>query len=210
MMKKSLLFIIIGLFVFAPSVQAAYDLSYLPESDYYDGVSYYSDGVIEAYMEFAVYDTSTQTLDGYDGSQGQYVYAYQLFNVTSTGLGVASVSIMGFEIGAVVDPSLDASETLGGNDSFGMETTTGVMNATGDAAVWEFEGGVLAQNDGSWFLMIYSDNDYVDGSYEVTPASDVPVPGDETDVDTGDTTVPEPATLALLLAGGLLSLRRKK
>jgi hypothetical protein len=56
------------------------------------------------------------------------------------------------------------------------------------------------EGEQSWFLFLYSDYDWIKGDIEVQRVNDdIPVPE-----------VPEPATLALLACGTMLSLKRRK
>jgi hypothetical protein len=122
------------------------------------------------------------------------------------GSPIQSVKILGINPDAVTsEDDLDASDALDGNTSDGVETDSWVLND--DEAVWFFENGLLAvgQTPRSWFLLIYSDYAPIAGSFEVNPESDPLVPGE----DNGDT-VPEPATIAFLLTGAMISFKRKK
>ena len=207
MMKKSLLLIAGILFLFGVSTAHA-ALTYLPESDYVSGVSIYNTGSGNIYVQYAVYDTSIQTLEGYDGDE-QYVYAYQVLNYSS--VDIAAIAILGFDPLAVTSDSLDVSDELDTNTTDGMDATT-LLDAEDVQALYAFDGGAVVQGDTSWFLLIYSDYDWVKGSYEINPSdTDIAVPGeDSTGSGSDNNNVPEPATLALLLGGGVLSLMRKK
>jgi hypothetical protein len=90
---------------------------------------------------------------------------------------------------------------LGGAVSGGVSPTSYGFEESDTKAVWSFSNGQLIKSERSWFLLLYSDHDYKTGSYQVkaTFNDDVPTP-----------TTPEPATVALLAAGSLLSLRRKR
>ncbi len=205
-MKKSLL--IVGMLLFVVSGVHA-SLTFLPESDYVSGVSTYDTGAGYIYVEYAVYDTSIQDLEGYDGDQ-QYVYAYQVLNFSS--VDIAAIAILGFDPMAVTSDSLDVSDELDTEVLTAGMDATALLDTEDVEALYVFDGGAVVAGETSWFLLMYSDYDWVKGSYEINPSdTDIAVPGQEPDDGTEtDNTVPEPATLALLLGGGLLSLKRKK
>lgn len=204
-MKKSLLLVILLLLTVPAAVQAS--LTYLPESDYIDGVSVFNTGAVTGYVEYAVYDTAFQDLEGYDGDE-RYVYAYQVFH--TGGVDIDAIAILGFDPLSITQESLEVSDELGSTFTSGVDAVA-LLDTEDVEAYYVFEGGVLISDENSWFLLMYSDSDWVKGSYEINPSdTDIPVSGDGDGVDTGDSTVPEPATLALLLGGGLLSLIRKK
>ena len=76
----------------------------------------------------------------------------------------------------------------------------GYFNDSSTKGIWEFEGGTMVQGEQSWFLFLYSADDWIAGDIEIQPANDdIPIPG-----------VPEPTTLALLVCGAILSLKRRK
>ena len=206
MMKKSLL--LVGMLLVAVTAAHA-ALTFLPESDYVSGMSTYDTGGSGyIYVEYAVYDTSIQTIDGYDGEE-RYIYAYQILNGSS--IDIESIAILGFDPLAVTSSDyLDTSDELDGSTTDGMDATA-LLDTEDVKAYYVFDGGAVVQGDTSWFLLMYSDYDWVTGSYEINPSdTDVPVPGDSTDDSDQDNNVPEPATLALLLGGALLSLKRTK
>lgn len=201
MMKKSLLWVVVLLLAAVPSVHAS--LTLLPASDYISDVSYFNTGTTSGYIEYAVYDTTTQELTGYNREE-RFIYAYQIFN--TSGADIDAIAILGFDPMAVTSESLDVSDTLGDSTTSGVDATA-LLDTEDVEALYVFDGGAVVAGDTSWFLLIYSDYDWVQGSYEINPSdTDITVPGDET----GDGDVPEPATLALLLGGGLVSLIRKK
>lgn len=203
---KNLLWMIVLLAVAVPTAQAT--LTLLPDSDYIDGVSVFNTGTIAGYIEYAVYDTTTQQLTGYDREE-RFVYAYQIFH--TGGADIDAIAILGFDPLAVTADSLDASDELGDNTTGGVDATA-LLDTEDVEALYIFDGGAVVAGSTSWFLLMYSDYDWVKGSYEINPAdTDITVPGQDTDTTGGgDTNVPEPATLVLLLGGGLVSLIRRK
>lgn len=204
MMKKLSLGILFLLAVSA--VWAGLDPQYLPASTHYQGRNSFAlnegDGkYLIGHVEFAVYDTQEQSLTGYEGD-ARYVYAYQVFSYSTSTAPVTYFSLLGADFSGL---NLDYDDTLGGEDSGGV-SPTGSRLLDGDSkAVWDFANGTLIKSERSWFLFFYSNSDWVKGSFEVKASynDDVAVPGDNGGI-------PEPATLALLLCGAVLSLKRKR
>ena len=206
-MKKNLLFSMMVLSVLIPAAQAA--LTFLPETDFgdYSGYSTFNQNGVSGFLEFAVYDTDIQSLSELESfasyNEQHYVYAYQVFNTSD--VAVTSFELFGFNPDAFTEDDMDAMETLGGADSYGVDSEAALLSD--DAAVWVFEGGALVSNETSFFLVIFSDYAPTIGTYEVnSPSSDGYVPGGEN----GGEQVPEPATLILLAGGAVLSLKRRR
>jgi hypothetical protein len=171
------------------------------------------EGVLSGTLEFAVYaDSQAQDMIEWSNYEGQadYVYAYQVFCDSTPDAGLTYFALTGIDPTTIADIQNDISQT--GTlerpgapvDSSGVEPISSDFNRDVTKAIWQFEDGTLVQgeNDQSWFLLLYSDYDWIVGDIEVRPPGndeEIPVPG-----------VPEPATLALLLGGTVLSLRHKK
>lgn len=178
---------------------------------------------VEADVDFAVYAPSPGASNfdatfglGADPTGGtEYVYAYQVFNVTT---GSISDTITEFQIG------LDGDETLTGNPAASPPDQLGhvfFVDGTGDvspssallsdptgtpaptAAVWSFLSVLIPSGQSSDVLLFTSpdgpewDSATVGGDW--TASGDVPSPG-----------VPLPATLALLTAGSSMLLARRR
>lgn len=204
MMKKSLLIMLV---VAVSTASAA--LTYLPESDYVEGVSVFNTGTVYGYIEYAVYDTSIQALTGYEREE-RFVYAYQVFNVN--GGDIDAISIFGFDPLAVASDGLEVSDELDSVLLAGGKDATPILDAEDVKAYYIFDQGSVIATDNSWFLLMFSDYDWVKGDYEINPNdTDITVPGKDLDgSDSDGSQIPEPATLALLLSGGLLSLCSRK
>lgn len=198
------------------------DLTLLPESTHYQGQNAFTevlnDGrILSGFLEFAVYDTEEQWEDlgleeSYSGPR--YIYAYQVFNTSYD----STVALTYFELQglnpdtiASVEEDIDSAETLGSYDSYGLEPSDQYFTDEKTEGIWEFSNGVLIQGETSWFMLIFSDSDWIVGDYAVSAAAndDIPVPG-TVEESTNGSQVPEPATLIMLLSGAVLSLKRKK
>lgn len=201
--------LLLSLMLFAVLVTASpAALTFLPESETfgYSGTSQIDPIVnngVTGYMDFAVYDTDTQTvseletLDGYNGEQ--YIYAYQIF--PQSGSMIDSFKLMGFNQNAFTSDKMGTTNSLDGYSTSGVDAEG--WSLIGDNAVWYFESGVFAAGENSYFLVIFSDYAPKQGTFEVNPTDDDPlVPGE----DGNDDTIPEPATLGLLLGGALLTV----
>ncbi len=193
--------------VLIPTSQAA--LTLLPETDFedYSGYSTFNQNGASGFLEFAVYDTDIQNLPELDSfasyNEQRYVYAYQVFNTSD--VVITSFDLFGFNPDAFTEDDMDAMETLGGADSYGVDSQAELLSD--DKATWVFEGGALVSYETSFFLVIFSDYAPIIGTYEVnSPGNDGYVPGGE---NGGDQT-PEPATLILLAGGAVLSLKHRR
>ena len=212
---KSLLFLMVVSAILVPTVQAS--LTYLPNSSYYNGQNdktfdLGAGETITIHLEFAVYEgdeaETMQEITGYTGSTTGYVYAYQIFcdesntaaltSFSLTGINPGAISSVTDDIGQIDSVTAPSSEVF---DSYGEEPTSSYFNGDVTEAIWEFEDGALIQGENSWFLLLYSDHDWIAGDYEVEAIAndDIPMPG-----------APEPTTLILLAGGAVLSLRRRK
>jgi len=212
---KKILFTFTLLLLLAPATQAGITPSILPttsETHYYGAqdrsFDLGSEGVLDIHLEFAVY-TGTQADDmkdwtGYTG-EADYVYAYQVFCEQSSTAALTYFALTGVNPSTIADVQNDIGENeslnSGAIQSGGVEPTSSYFNQDVTKAIWEFEDGTLVQGEQSWFLFLYSDYDWIKGDIEVQQIAndDIPVPE-----------IPEPATLALLACGSILSLRRRK
>ena len=222
-LMKKFVTVLILLATLAPLGNAALERSALYESSYYSGThdrsfNLGSEGILDIHLEFAVYRDETlyggtvneaQLMQDYTGYTGDadYVYAYQVFCEESSTAALDYFALTGINPSTISDINNDISEAEFLDDgiptqSGGKGPSDSYFNSSVTKAIWEFEGGAIAQGEQSWFLFLYSDYDWIRGDMEIRPSAaddDIPVPE-----------VPEPATLVLLAGGALLSLKRKK
>jgi hypothetical protein len=213
-MKKFALLSLMIAAMMIPAAHAAFTLTELPDgyvADWAGKSSYYVNlgggQILHGHIEFAVYDTQAGDVGIVAPGGHQYVYAYQVFN-TGT-YATAALNYFGLKgINPDAIASMNDIDTAQ-NPGNGIDATQSYFNASKTKAVFEFDGGVLVVGENSFFLLIGSDFAPIVGGYEMVanPNDDIIVPGD----DTGNgNNIPEPATMALLLGGTLLSLRKRK
>ena len=206
-MKKSLLLIMSVLFL-VPAIQAGL----LPASSYYNGQNEQTfdleaEGTLTILLEFSVYrDTEAQTMQewaGYTGETKDFVYAYQVTCDQTSTAALTYFALTGINPDTIASITDDIGQagSVGSYNSGGVAPKSdGYFNPAVTKAIWEFEDGAMVHGDKSWFLFLYSDYDWIKGGMAVqVDQDDIPVPD-----------IPEPATLALLAGGAVLSLRRKK
>jgi len=205
---------------------------FLPTSSYYNGRHDRSfdlglEGVLDIQLQFAVYRNEELYDDegvneaqlmmeytGYTGdllgSENAFVYGYQIFCEDTSTAELTYFALTGINPNAIDSVEQDIHEQddidSGAWESLGVQPKGdgGYYNDSKTKAIWEFDGGAMIQGEQSWFLFLYSGYDWIKGDIEVQPLADddIPIPGDND--------IPEPATLALLIGGAVLSLRRRK
>jgi hypothetical protein len=176
------------------------------ESTYYSGKTYYDllwdDGYLRGKIEFAVYDNRSE-YEGRTGltapGSGSYVYAYQIWNdQLNSDEAITYFAILGLDPANISGFGYDEDITGGIEPS--------VAHFVDDDGVWEWSddggaGGFIQLGDHSWLLVFSSEADWVVGDYEIRGIENDPFPKPD---------IPEPATVALLGAGGVLLLRRRR
>ena len=183
---------------------ASATLAPMLESSYYDGyVFYYEDG-LAGRIDFAVYDTEhpeygDEYLDnGIEmPGDGQYIYAYQIFN----DYPISEEAVAYFALLDINGDSIDI-DSIGSQEDpeAGIEPGEEYFDGGESKVVWEFNGsdGYIIVGEHSWFLVFSSDQDWVKGDYEIRGPAEVPVP------------MPEPATIALLGLGSITILMKRR
>jgi hypothetical protein len=217
---KRVLFLssLLGATLFAQDAGAAL-VRMLPESSHYQGFTFYdeewdaglgSTTMLRGRIDFAVYDTLGEngnefTDAGYEApGDGQYIYAYQIFNEYSpySEETVAYFALLGIDMTSVYD--IDSQE-----DPFeGIEPVDQYFSDENDddvgEAIWDFglfDENLILVGEHSWFLVLSSDKDWVRGEYGTDYILKGPEPS--------DFPVPEPAMLTLLSIGGAILFRRR-
>ena len=199
--KKYILWLMIPILLTAvPTAWAV--LTNLPgtgeEGSIYSGAS----NILGPVIEFAVFDSQNANYNGINGieldEQGRYVYVYEIFNYAVS--QITYFNIYGIGEGAV-DDSQDNIGTV--DDGDGVDAESSYFNSDFTKATWVFGEGTLVYGQDSVFLVMYSDNPWVPGTYDFATDDEFPVMDDDEDIN-----VPEPGTLILLSLGTLLTCRK--
>jgi hypothetical protein len=191
----------------------------LPTSSYADGAwqgfRLYDESLgggdfLRGRIDFAVYDTlgGNEFIEaGFEAQgEGQYIYAYQIFNDYEPASDEAVWSFAVFGIDEDGEPSgvpLVVDEmSIGSQEDpeSGVEPTDAYFGSSNSRGVWEFGGGALFAGEHSWFLVFNSNSGPVPGSYEVKAPEEGKFP----------VSTPEPGTLMLLGIGGALIFTRRR
>lgn len=213
-MKKAVLCGALLAMFLVPAAQAA--LTDLPDGYVpgWSGTALFGKTVAGGYLsgavEFAVYDTQA---DGYAGfsapGDNRFVYAYQIFADSSATAALTYFGLTGINPAALAS----AEENLGTDDSAGgIDAKATGLNLSKTKAYFEFDNGLLIQDEKSVFLLLGSNFLPKIGGFEVSPSADndISVPGDADPQIPDNGQIPEPATLAMLLGGALLSLYKRR
>lgn len=177
-------------------------MNYVDEDSGYD--------VIIAYGVFDTYNLQSQSQeeafisDVQDdlGIEGQYVYAYQLYNRPNEGENEYS-DILYF--GLLNLDTTEVDESLINGDTTSMDDHDGGVapySPPPRQGAWGFTEGVLANGEKSWILVFSSDYAPGRGTFTMTTTEDedyVPIPD-----------IPEPATIALLSIGCIALLKKRR
>lgn len=213
MMKRVM--IVLAALAMAISANAALTLTDLPDgyiADWAGKSTYYvqvgASSYLHGHIEFAVYDTQTMTGDlGFTApGDRRYVYAYQIFNTGE----YCNATLSHFGLTGIDPETIESVDDIDTAEvASGIDATEMGFNLSKTKAIYKFGEGLLLVDGKSYILLIGSDAAPIVGSYEMTATEDddLPVPGG----DSGDTPpIPEPATLAMLLGGALLGLRKRR
>lgn len=175
---------------------------YLPESTLWQGARNYqdADAGINAYVEYAVYDSSAGLPAGivHQGS-GQYVYAYQIFNLGTGYDPITTFKLLGG------DPSAASGIGYQNDGQGGL-----VPLNDGESFLWRFGLGEFVAYEHSAFLIFSSDSLPIAGTLSISNTLDdygnePPINGDEVITES----IPEPATLTMLTIGAFFKFRKK-
>jgi hypothetical protein len=187
--------------LFAQDAEAT--LAPMLHSSYYGGSVYYDEGGLQGRIDFAVYDTThvlygSEYLD--DGLQrpgdGQYIYAYQIFNdYAASEEAVTYFALLGTDGAAIDLASIGAQQDA----AVGIGPGAGYFDAGESRVVWEFNGtnGYIVSGEHSWFLVFSSTNGPTQGDFEIGAPGQLLVP------------VPEPCTAILLALGAAAAMRKR-
>lgn len=195
--------------------QSASALLVLPDSTYaeaegnWQGSKEYTEDGYLALIEFAVYDTEgtlaaeEQALVDQMGMSNRYIYAYQIFNHRDATKDLESFSVFGIDVPLVEAVIADIGSYDDGDE--GIAAESGEFDSDIPGVVWNFAwNDTIGALEQSQFLAFSSDNAPVAGDFSLSQAEyddTPPAPGDE---------VPEPASILLLICGGLCSIRSKR
>ena len=195
------------------SIQSVCAAIYLPDSSYAEEQENWQGSVIhedqgdgyKMLIEFAVYDqqnllggSGEQALVDALGLEGQYIYAYQIFNHPDDFKDIGSFGIIDIEGMTNGDATW-----VDGADFEDEEGVDPEVDSFKEAA-WKFAGFGLESAQHSSFMAFSSDSAPVVGNYELNEPqqdSDFPNPTDE---------VPEPVSALLFGLGGAMCMKKRK
>jgi hypothetical protein len=180
--------------------------------DFYD-IELDDSSFLRGRIDFAVYDTfnmnteESEWVSGLDlTGEGQYLYAYQIFNDYD---GASESEVSYFAVFPEAGGSFGLDETSIGSSQdpeSGVEPASGYLDdSSGMQVVWTWEpnpagSGPIDAGEHSWFLLYLSNYEPVAGTFDITQEqSELPAPGE----------VPEPSTIALLGLGAVLAVFRR-
>ncbi len=190
---------------------------HLPESSYMDGawegvLNYVDEGLgFDVGIAYSVYDVDhlesmsqeeafVSDVQDELGLDGQFIYAYQLFNRPNDAEGeYTNISYFGLlDLNKTpVDESLINGDTSAMDDHDGgvAPYIPSLQQGT-----WRFTEGVLANGEKSWLLVFSSEYAPGRGTFTMTSEPSGPAIPE----------MPEPATIALLGLGGLVFLKKRR
>lgn len=190
------------LLLLGTAAQATYTSTYLPDGGAIKmGGHDYTANNMDAFVEFAVYDRQLATYQNtWDVGTGRYVYAYQVFTASDNPT-MATFELLGY--GGSPNPNPAFASGIGSQrDGSGTDIVPTSNPSAGDSTfVWQFADGLFVASTHSAFLVFSSDYAPTRGDVKLTAADN----GDDTQIPG----TPEPATLAMLLGGAAILLRKK-
>jgi hypothetical protein len=181
------------------------------EDGYWQGSRFYDEVVGESYLrgriDFAVYDTVAYpgefiSVDIENEFEGQYIYAYQIFNdYLASEEAVAYFAVFNVEE-TPMDVHEDSIDSVEDTPDSGVAATWKRFDDSNVKAVWEFGPGILVAGEHSWFLVFSSDRAPVPGDYKISAErGEVPIPPE----------IPEPSMIALFgIGSATLFVRRRR
>lgn len=202
--KSNILWLMILVLLAAVSARAG--LTNLPSTGEDGSIYSGKSSALGPTIEFAVFDSENADYQGLAGidldEQGRYVYVYEIFNYS-----YAYSEITYFNIYGIGEGAIDSDEDIATlDDGYGVDAESKYFNSDKTKATWTFAGGALVPGEDSVFLILYSDNSWVPGTYDFKADDETPVP------DGSDTNpaAPEPATLMILSIGSFFAARKFK
>jgi hypothetical protein len=215
--------LLLSLTIFVQASSAALT-TMLPESSYADGnwQGYKLFGMeveegefLYGRVEFAVYDTLNLDPGGEEKDwvenlgltgEGQYLYAYQVFNDSFSDRELSSFSVFtqGGDPLNVDETSIDSAQA----DASSVQPEGGELTNSDTEVLWTWEPdpagyGYVYASQYSWYLLFLSESSPVAGSYLVQASEE---PGEFPTPD-----APEPTTMALFgLGSALVAFKRIK
>ena len=223
--SKKILFLAVALSVltiFSQNASATLE-RVLPDSSYYDGSIIYDQdtdgyGRLVGRIDFAVYVTNQNEFTGNGGYEtpgdGQYIYAYQIFNdyeVSEAAINASSIfGVDGHLLNRSSIRGLSEQEDYSGDDpsAVGVEPNRTFFEDIESKVVWEFEDGYLEVGDHSMLLVFSSNQAPIEGGYELGYIQNPPPAEGEESAQTNNN--PEPTTILLLGSGAVMLLRKRK
>ena len=189
----------------------------LPRSSHYQGFTFYNEQIedpfgnteqLQGRIDFAVYDTfdlqnpeETAFAGNFEMPEGdQFIYVYQIVNdLDGSEEAVGFLEVLNLAATYITADLMNETDALDDdNEGVAPEENDGYSGRWG----WNVADTVDSEEH-SWFLVFTSANDWVPGTYDISPVqeSDLPIP---------EEIIPEPASVGLLLFGGAMLLRRRK
>ena len=192
--------LVIAVFLLAPATQAGFDFPDGFDANWSSTSTFGVPGQsIYGTVDFALYDTSELDVGFDTPGNKRYLYAYQ---IQTAGTDPEAI-LPYFILKGIGSGSMTSNDQIGYESvDDGIDPTSSLFNDNFTEAYFHFADGILAVGEKTALLLLGSDYLPVMGSYSFEPEpGKTPVPGNP---------VPEPTTLAILLGGSLLALRKRQ